>query len=294
MGGHIVRRAIAIGALLLSLAGGSAQAKDDLVIGVAQFPSSLHPNIDAEAIKGYVVAFALRPITSHDKDWKMACLLCAELPDAENGLAKLEDLPGGGQGMAVTIKLKPDLKWSDGQPVTTKDLVFTWKVGRDPNSGFSNNQSMEPCARHRRDRRSHRCAAPRQGLGLFRPLGRNPAEHIEGPVYAKVAGPGDYIKQTTYNRAPTTPGPVQWSLHDHGLSVGDAYRAGAEPVLGRSQARLQAHRHQADRQHRRIAGEPAVGRRGHGQRRGRRPHHRPGDRATAPHPDRSPISSSRA
>ena len=32
----------------------------------------------------------------------------------------------------TTIKLKPDLKWADGKPVTTKDLEFTWRIGRDP------------------------------------------------------------------------------------------------------------------------------------------------------------------
>jgi peptide/nickel transport system substrate-binding protein len=206
MAGHIAHRAIAIAALLLSLAGASAQAKDDLVIGVAQFPSSLHPNIDAEVIKGYVVAFALRPITSHDKDWKMACLLCAELPDAENGLAKLEDLPGGGQGMSVTIKLKPDLKWSDGQPVTTKDLLFTWKVGRDPNSGFSNNNQWSR-ARSIDVIDDHTAVLHLDKVSVyFDRWDEVLPEHVEGPVYAKVAGPGDYIKQTTYNRAPTTPG----------------------------------------------------------------------------------------
>ena len=37
---------------LLALVGltSQAQAKDDLIIGVAQFPSSLHPDIDAEVV----------------------------------------------------------------------------------------------------------------------------------------------------------------------------------------------------------------------------------------------------
>jgi len=60
-----VRTIIAVGAVLL-LAAMPARAKDDLVIGVAQFPSSLHPDIDAEVIKAYVVNFALRPITTQD------------------------------------------------------------------------------------------------------------------------------------------------------------------------------------------------------------------------------------
>jgi peptide/nickel transport system substrate-binding protein len=44
----------------------ATSAKDDLVIGVAQSPSSLHPYIDAEIIKGYILGFAQRPITSFD------------------------------------------------------------------------------------------------------------------------------------------------------------------------------------------------------------------------------------
>jgi len=87
-----------------------AQAKDDLVIGVAQFPSNLHPNIDSEVIKAYVIDFAIRPVTAFDKDWKNSCLLCTELPTIDNGLAKIEDLGDRKQGMAVTVKLKPELK----------------------------------------------------------------------------------------------------------------------------------------------------------------------------------------
>jgi peptide/nickel transport system substrate-binding protein len=66
----------------------SASAKEDLVIGVQAFPSSLHPAIDAILIKGYVLGFALRPITAYDQDWKLICMLCAELPTIENGLAR--------------------------------------------------------------------------------------------------------------------------------------------------------------------------------------------------------------
>jgi peptide/nickel transport system substrate-binding protein len=85
-------------------------AKDSLVIGAAQFPSSLHPFIDAEAIKYYVLGFALRPITALDTDAKPVCMLCTDVPTIENGLARIEDQPNGEKGMAVTIKLKPDLK----------------------------------------------------------------------------------------------------------------------------------------------------------------------------------------
>ena len=295
-----VRTIIAVGALLLLAAAmpgaKPAWAKDDLVIGVAQFPSSLHPDIDAEVIKAYVVGFALRPITTQDAAWKTTCLLCTELPDGENGLTKLEDLPGGGQGMAVTIKLKPDLKWSDGHPLTTKDLGLHLEGRPRPQLRLQQHQSMEPRPQHRCGRRPHRGAASRQGLGVLRPLGRDPARAHRGPGLRQgIAGPGDYIKQTSYNRAPLTQGLYNGPVHDHRLPVGRADRAGAEPLLGRAEARLQAHRDQADRQHRRAAGEPAVGRCGHGERRGRRPHHRPGaSRCRSSIPTGSATSSSRA
>jgi peptide/nickel transport system substrate-binding protein len=220
-----VRNVIALGALMLLFAGAPTLAKDDLVIGVAQFPSSLHPDIDAEVIKGYVVGFALRPITAHDKDWKNACLLCTELPDAENGLAKLEDGSASGQGMAVTIKLKPDLKWSDGQAVTTNDLVFTWKVGRDPNSGFSN---VNPWNRARSidviD--EHTAVLHLDKVSVyFDRWDEILPEHIEGPVYTKLTGPGEYIKQTTYNRLPLTPG-----LYNGPYMI-TGYQSGAQIVL---------------------------------------------------------------
>ena len=51
------------------------RARDDLVIGVSQVPSSLHPGIDAEAIKNYVLGFAIRPVTAFDPEWKNSCLL---------------------------------------------------------------------------------------------------------------------------------------------------------------------------------------------------------------------------
>src|ERR1044071_6596970 len=120
------------------IAAGPAAAEGDLVIGVAQFPSSIHPNIDPEVIKGYVQGFTIRPMTAFQPDGPNACMSCTELPTLQNGLVRIEELPGGKPGMAVTVKLRDDLFWGDGMQVTAGDLAFTAKVGRDPASGFAN------------------------------------------------------------------------------------------------------------------------------------------------------------
>jgi peptide/nickel transport system substrate-binding protein len=113
-------------------------AKDKLVIGITQFPSTFHPNIDSMAAKSYILAMTARPFTVFDANWELICMLCTELPTLENGLAKKERTPGGKQGIAVTYSIQPKAQWGDGVAVSTKDVLFTWKVGRHPKSSVGN------------------------------------------------------------------------------------------------------------------------------------------------------------
>jgi peptide/nickel transport system substrate-binding protein len=179
----------------------AAQARDNLVIGIAEFPSSLHPSIDPLLVKTYVLGFATRTVTTYDADNKLICLLCAEVPSLENGLARKD-----GEGMAVTLKLRPELRWGDGVPVTARDVAFTWRVGRDPNAGFSNTNAWT------RARSVDVVDDYTAVLHLDRVLGSYAQwdqllpEHIEGPIYERAKGPGEYINTTEYNRNPLNPG----------------------------------------------------------------------------------------
>jgi peptide/nickel transport system substrate-binding protein len=124
---------------LLALLSPSARADDKrmLVIGVTQFPSTFHPIIDAMLAKSYVLGMALRPVTSYDHDWQLACLVCETLPTLENGGAVREQTPDGKAGVAVTYKIRDGLTWGDGVPVTADDIRFTWEVGKHKESGVT-------------------------------------------------------------------------------------------------------------------------------------------------------------
>ena len=124
-------------ALLTSL---PVLARDQLVIGTTQFPSTFNPNIEAMVAKSYILGMTRRPFTVYDAKWQLVCMLCTELPTIENGLAVPEDTTEGKRGIAVTYTIRPDAVWGDGTPVTTKDVVFTWEVGRHPKSGISNSE----------------------------------------------------------------------------------------------------------------------------------------------------------
>src|SRR4030081_3767306 len=106
----------------------SAAAHEALSIGITQFPATLNPNIDVMAAKNYVLGMALRPFTVYDAEWKLACLLCNELPSIANGLAVPVDLPDGKKGIDLTYTIRPDAQWADGVPVTTADVQFTYEV----------------------------------------------------------------------------------------------------------------------------------------------------------------------
>jgi len=76
------------------------------------------------------------PLASWEADGFLYPVLAAEIPDLENGgLAK--------DGMSVTWKLKPDVKWHDGEPFTADDVVFNWEYARDPATAATTNGSYQ-------------------------------------------------------------------------------------------------------------------------------------------------------
>lgn len=56
--------------------------------------------------------------------------LVTELPSMENGGIS-ED------GTIITLKLREDLKWSDGEPLTSEDFIFTYEMAIDVNNAVA-------------------------------------------------------------------------------------------------------------------------------------------------------------
>lgn len=201
----ILRSALLGLAALLCLPAPSAQAaRDELVIGVSQFPSNFNPNIDSAAAKSYVLAMARRPLTTYDADWNLICMLCTELPDIEKGTAAPEKTADGKDGIAVTYTIRPDAVWGDGTPVTTKDVLFTWEVGRHPKTGVASSEQYERItAIDLKDDKTftmhvNKRTCDYQGINDFELL---PA-HIERPNFAD---PAEYKNRSAYETDTTNP-----------------------------------------------------------------------------------------
>ena len=194
--------AVATAALLLGHPlPATAQPHRTLTIGVASFPSSLHPAIDPEVVKSYALGFTDRPVTTYDPDHRLVCLLCTELPTLENGGAKLE-----GAGMAVTFHFKPGLTWADGAPLGAADLAFTAAVGRDPNSGFAETKFWTRISRVDVTDPQTAVLHFTEPYYQYNALGELLPAHLEQPVYQAAHDPADYIDHSRYNRDPINPG----------------------------------------------------------------------------------------
>src|SRR5690348_7990816 len=131
---------LALIAGLATTASRPAEAKDELVIGLTQYPSTWNPLIGAMLAKTVIQDMTARPFTAYGPDWKLQCMLCTELPTIENGKARIVDLPEGKKGMDIDFTIRPDAKWGDGTPITVKDVEFTIAFGQHPQSGVASSE----------------------------------------------------------------------------------------------------------------------------------------------------------
>lgn len=189
----------------LTLIAPAASAREQIVIGIAQFPQPLHPNIESMLAKSFVLGLTGRPFTAYDANWELVCMLCTELPTLQNGLAMIEDLPDGKKGVAVTYTIQPGATWGDGTPVTTRDVLFTYEVGKHPESGISNAElyrrilSIDVKDEKTFTMHLDRVEFTYNAINDFRLI----PEHVERAAFAT---PAKYRNRTLFDAEPTNPG----------------------------------------------------------------------------------------
>jgi peptide/nickel transport system substrate-binding protein len=184
--------------------GAHAAEHDTLTIGITMYPPTLNPLIDALGVKSYVLGFVMRPLTGFDKDWQPVCLLCTALPTLENGKAVIEDRPDGKRGIAVTFSLPPDAKWGDGTKVTTRDVQFTWEVGRNPKTGAANAEQFRRITDITvKDDKTFTLHVDRMTFDYNQVDLELIPEHLERAAFAD---PAQYRTRSLYITEPTNPG----------------------------------------------------------------------------------------
>ncbi|MDY6936320.1 MAG: peptide ABC transporter substrate-binding protein [Cyanobacteriota bacterium] len=104
---------------------------DVLKILFWQAPTILNPHLSTGFKDSDASRVTLEPLASYNSDSELVPFLAAEIPSLENGGVS-------GDGLSVTWTLKPDIKWSDGEPFTAEDVVFTYEFISNPEVASTN------------------------------------------------------------------------------------------------------------------------------------------------------------
>ena len=107
--------------LLISFQCSTSFASPKIVsIGITQEPKTLNPLANTMTSGYELIALINRNLTVWDENWNLIPELAEQLPSLKNG--QLIFLKNG--TMKVIWKLKKNLKWSDGEELTSDDFIF--------------------------------------------------------------------------------------------------------------------------------------------------------------------------
>jgi peptide/nickel transport system substrate-binding protein len=90
-------------------------------ITFVQEPDNLNPMYTSMSFSGYLRPFYLKPSWDFDENAQPVPVLVKEIPSVENGGVSAD-------GKTITLNLRDDVTWSDGEPLTADDYVFTYNM----------------------------------------------------------------------------------------------------------------------------------------------------------------------
>jgi peptide/nickel transport system substrate-binding protein len=136
-----VGKLLALG-LALSGAALAGSADNSLIIGTSQEPRVLAGDflnmISNQAIKSEIENFLFAPLIVQNLEAENQAVLATEVPTTANRRVRVSDAGQGKRKMDIDITLKPNLKWSDGNDLTTEDFAFYYEVGKAKGMGVPN------------------------------------------------------------------------------------------------------------------------------------------------------------
>ncbi len=176
------------------------------IVAIWQEPSTLAPHYANQTVTDIVNYGVIEGLAETTTDGEYIPELAAKIPTLANGGVVVK-----GTKLDVTWELKPGLKWSDGQPLTSADIKFTWEVWmKDPKvnnrTGFSEIESIDlPSA----------TTAIIHYKSIYAPFPRNFGSLMPKHLLEKEAD----ISKTDYVRRPLGTGPFKVTEFKAGDSI---------------------------------------------------------------------------
>ncbi|MCA1646016.1 MAG: peptide ABC transporter substrate-binding protein [Chloroflexi bacterium] len=110
-----------------------AQTSKSVTVALAHEPDRLY---NPTTLAGQLAAnLVFDPLVGLNDQMNPYPVLATTIPSPDNSLVRLSG-DGADRRLIVTMPLRQDVTWSDGQPFTADDVVYTWQLMMNPQSGF--------------------------------------------------------------------------------------------------------------------------------------------------------------
>ena len=109
---------------------------DTLRLFYWQAPTIVNPHLSPGTKDISASRISYEPLASFNAEGRLVPFLAAEIPSLNNGgLAP--------DGRSVVWKLKKNVKWSDGEPFTARDVLFTYEYITNPEAGATSTSTYD-------------------------------------------------------------------------------------------------------------------------------------------------------
>lgn len=111
-----------------------------LRVALPQDVKTLNPLLDSTTLDGFVDRLMFEPLVSADAHGNPVPMLAADVPSRGNGGISPD-------GLIITYRLRPNLRWSDGAPVTSGDVKWSWQAIMNPANDAVSRHGYDDIAR---------------------------------------------------------------------------------------------------------------------------------------------------
>lgn len=210
-------------ACLLLLGGAAAQGGGTATVLLPEDLPTLNPYLSTAFITMQVSPAIIEPLVTVDPDGNYQPVLAAEVPTPENGDVSAD-------GLRVTWKLAPGLRWSDGTAVTADDIVFTYQAATQ-GSGSVRAGAYAKVA-------SVEATDPTTAVVSYSDFDSSYLDLFQWGILPRHAtGDAASMSDWDFNRSPIGTGPFvleQWRAGDRiALARNPNYREDGKPLLDR-------------------------------------------------------------
>ncbi len=198
------------------------KAGGQATVAIWQEPDNLNYYLSSLTVTWEVIEAVSEGLVKAAPDGTFIPLLVQDIPDQKNGGVSAD-------GKTITWKLKPGIKWSDGQPLTCDDVKFTWQAVVTPDQGVISTAGW-------RDIDSVDCPDPNTVVIKYKqPYAAYRAQMTDKVLPKHATGDPTKMKDWPYNTKPIGTGPFKVDEFQRGsyvaLSRNENYREQGKPYL---------------------------------------------------------------